>query len=182
MGKDDFKSLRHAKPLAFAVAFAAEPPCLISLQVTRSQAQDILGPPHRTDWVDGLGDADFWAFEYSCGLQVAFEFLHEDPQGGGRVVADSPETEHILRHIPFPTNACRKATEEEFRSQLAELVKWYPHRQAEIENLRAFQVWRQGDDGNRFPVGEPTSERDAKCWVAQLESLGHKQAYWYSRV
>ena len=50
-----------------------------------------------------------------------------------------------------------------------------------LATLTAFQVWGQGDDGNAMPVGFPTSERDAKCWVAELELHGHKQTYWYGR-
>jgi hypothetical protein len=133
-----------------------------------------------TDWVDGLGNADFWAFEFPCGLQVAFEFVHS--MKGGRVVADSPEIDHVLRHTRIPAAECHRIDERELQSQLSKLLEWSPERTAEIASLRSFQVWRQGDDGNPFQVGEPTSERDAACRVRQFESLGHKQLYWYSRV
>jgi hypothetical protein len=53
-----------------------------------------------------------------------------------------------------------------------------PEPRAEIESLRAFQVWRIDDNGNVFAVGEPTSERDARCLVQQYEARGHKQMYW----
>ncbi|MEM7316101.1 MAG: hypothetical protein AAF497_23450, partial [Planctomycetota bacterium] len=52
----------------------------------------------------------------------------------------------------------------------------------QLANLKALQVWRQGDDGNPMPVGHPTSERAARCWAAELESHGHKQIYWWETV
>jgi hypothetical protein len=53
---------------------------------------------------------------------------------------------------------------------------------AEIESLSAFQVWRIDGNGNVFAVGEPTSERDARCLVQQYEDRGHKQMYWVTPV
>lgn len=45
-----------------------------------------------------------------------------------------------------------------------------------------FQVWRIDDNGNVFAVGEPTSDRDARCQLAMYEARGHKQTYWVERV
>jgi hypothetical protein len=132
------------------------------------------------DRVDGLGDADFWAFEFPCGLQCAFEFLHLSD--GGRVAADAPEIAHVLRHMPFPSTVCTRIDDETFQSELKFLLRGYPDRKAQVESLHSFEVWRQGDDGNPFRVGEATSERDARCMVQHLESLGHKQLYWCSPV
>lgn len=44
-------------------------------------AHEVLGPPPYKDFVDGLGDADYWAYCYSCGLRLLFEFIH--PLGAG---------------------------------------------------------------------------------------------------
>lgn len=133
------------------------------------------------DWVDGLGDTDFWAYEFPCGLQVAIEFRHMR-ESDGLVCADSPEANHVVRHLPFSKEQCIPMNEIPLREQLDLLLSYYPERQDEINALRSFQVWRQGDDGNAFKVGEPTSERDCRCWVSQLESSHHKQTYWYSPV
>lgn len=133
-----------------------------------------------TDIVDGLGEGDFWAFEYDCGLQVIFQFMHHIDSG--RVLADSPELDHVRRHIPFTQDDCVPIKEEALESELRSLLSGCPERQEEFNQLHSFQVWRQGDDGNSFPVGKPTSERDARCWVQQFESLGHKQLYWYSQA
>lgn len=170
--------METAKPLTFPVPFPDLPAYLVYCNVLREAAIDKLGPPMLTEWVNGLGDADFWAFEYPCGLQIAFEFLHKSK--GGRVVADSPEIEHVLRHIPFSASDCVRIDDEWLQRELKRLLLAYPDRQLEIDSLHLFQVWRQGDDGNPFTIGDPTSERDAKCLVQQLESHGHKQLYWYS--
>lgn len=169
--------MKNAMPLTFPVPFPDMPGYLVICNVSREAAADKLGPPMLIDWVEGLGNADFWAFEFPCGLQVAFEFVHDSE--GGRVVADSPEIDHVLRHIPFSASECVKLGDDSLQSQCKQLLKRYPERQAEIDSLRSFQVWRQGDDGNPFRVGDPTSERDAKCLVKQFESLSHKQLYWY---
>lgn len=169
-----------AKPVTFPVLFPDVPLWLIRCDVSREAAAEKLGPPMLTDWVDGLGSADFWAFEYPCGLQVVFEFLHGSAVG--RVVADSPEIDHVRRHVPFSDAECKSIDEITLRSELDRLLAAQPERRSEIESLHSYQVWRQGDDGNALPVGDATSERDAKCWVRQLESLGHKQLYWYSRT
>ena len=173
-------ALENAKPLAFPVPFPNVPAFLLSCNVSREAASEILGPPMHTDWVDGSGNADFWAFAYPCGLQVVFEFLHHFR--GGIVLADSPEIAHVLRHIPFATRDCDRIDDATLQSELRYLLSAFPERKAEIDSLHAFQVWRQGDDGNAFTVGDPTSERDAKCWVQHFESLGHKQVYWYSLI
>ena len=173
-------TMLNARKLTFPVGFADIIGNLLELNVSREVAAERLGPPILTDWVEGLGTADFWAFEYPCGLQVAFEFLHN--AGSGRVIADSPEVDHILRHIPFSEPECVWLSGAAFQSALEFVLKRRPERQHEFDSLRSFQVWRQGEDGNPFPIGDPTSERDANCRVKQFEASAHKQLYWYSRT
>jgi hypothetical protein len=173
-------NLAAAKPLAFPAPFPDTPVYLIGCYVTREMAHRILGPPMLTRWTNGLGNGDGWAFEYPCGLQVLFRFLHDGE--GGIVSADSPEINHVLRHIPCRDTDCVPIDEEALQSELKLLITAYPNRQNEIESLHAFQVWRQDDNGNSFKGGTPTSERHAKCWVEHFESLGHRQTYWYARV
>lgn len=169
-----------AKRLTFPAAFPDVPKYLVWCHFSRALALEILGPPVMTARVDGLGNADMWEFEYSCGLQAVLEFLHY--MDGGIVLADSPEVQHLIRHLPFPKELLIPIDDVTLKKELGVLLQAYPTRQLEIESLKSFQVWRQDDHGNSFKVGEPTSERDAKCWVADFESHGHKQIYWYSRV
>lgn len=173
-------NLDKPRPLTFPVPFTDIPLYLVGCNVARQAVPEFLGPPQVTSWVDGLGNADFWAFEYPCGLQLVYQFLHQC--NGGIVVADSPEIQHVLRHIPFDRSDCVVIDEPLLQSELSRLIEAFPERRPEIESLHAFQVWRHDENGNAFTVGEPTSERDAKCWVQHFERLGHKQSYWYSRV
>ncbi|WP_425396182.1 hypothetical protein [Aeoliella sp.] len=172
--------LTTAKPLAFPVPFTNLPSHLLICTFNHEVAAQTLGPPMLTDEVDGLGAADFWAFEYPCGLQVVFQFVHTQP--GGLVLADSPEVEHVARHVPFDGSDMQRIDADALHSELDLLLSALPDRKPEIDSLHAFQVWRQGDDGNPFRIGKPTSERDAKCLVQHYEALGHKQLYWCSRV
>jgi hypothetical protein len=148
--------IQNACQISFPVPFAEIPPWICCWNVSRQVASERLGPPAVTDWVEGLGEADFWAFEFPCGLKVVCELVH-------------------LSHFA-------RIDDEQFRSHLKQIISLDPTRQSEIESLRSFQVWRQGDDGVPIEIGEPTSERDAKCWIHQLESGGHKQLYWSTRV
>lgn len=172
--------IEKAKPLEFPAPFLDIPYVLIACHVPREKVTEVLGPPMLVASVDGLGDADCWAYEYPCGLQLVYQFQHLGKVG--RVLADSPEIKYVLRHIPFARADCVPIDSDDLQKELKMLLSSYPERQPEIASLNAFQVWRQGDDGHPFKIGEPTSERDAKRWVQQFESSGHKQLYWYSRV
>ena len=171
---------KTAKPLSLPVPFPNIPPFLLVVNVARETVADVLGPPMLTEWVAERGNADFWGFEYPCGLQVAIQFMHDSE--GGLVLADSPEIHHVQRHIPFADTDCAPIDPETLQSQLTLLLSAYPERQSEIDSLHSFQVWRQGTDGNPFKVGSPTSKRDADCWVRHFDSLGHHQHYWCSKV
>jgi hypothetical protein len=172
--------MRHEfdKTLPFPVPFPDEPPYLVICNVTRVLAHHELGAPHKIDWVDGLGMTDFWAFEYECGLQVVYDFCHSSTFG--IILADSPEVAHVIRHCPFDRGDCDVISPDELEIRLERLIRAFPSRAAEFSNLYKFQVWRQDDNGNVFAVSNPTSERDARCWIRQFECLGHKQTYWYS--
>ena len=176
-GVEFMNQFSAAKPLSFPVRFPDLPSFLIVCYFNYQAARDRLGTPMLIDVVDGLGEADFWAFEFPCGLQVALEFVHHS--SCGRVVADSPEPRHVARHLPISEHEYSLIEPAGLRSEIELLLSVYPNRRDEIDGLHAYQVWRQGDDGNPFKIGEPTSERDARCWVQHFESLAHKQVYWF---
>lgn len=169
-----------ATPLEYPPPFADVPSYLLVVNVSRQEAAERLGPVQQTDRVDGLGDLDLWAFAYPCGLQVAFRFGHNGDSGF--VWADSPEIDHVQRHIPFGAAQCTRIDEATLQRELQRLLKAWPNRQAEIDALRSYQVWRQGTDGNPFRIGQRTSLRDAQCRVRHFESLGHHQHYWLEKV
>jgi hypothetical protein len=171
--------INNAKRLTFPLPISYWPTGYIDCQISRLDAADILGPPMLTDWWDGLGMCDLWGFESPCGMKLAFQFFHS---GKGGVILDSPEIEHALRHIPFPSSVLSPMPIEVYSEVLTEIAKLEPQRRSEIDALKAFQVWRIDDNGNVFAVGEPTSERDARCLVQQYEARGHKQMYWVAPI
>ncbi len=137
------------------------------------------------DWVDGLGDADYWAIEFECGLQVGFEFLHGMPPRilpPGTVLATEWNAHHARRHlagwnaklIEFPSDVFHREREWTF--------KRYPESLLDPANQPQWQLMRMGDDGNPMAIGQPTSKPDAECWKAEFESRGHKQTYWIDQL
>ncbi|WP_254507436.1 hypothetical protein [Anatilimnocola floriformis] len=136
-----------------------------------------------TCWDDGIGDVDVWAWEYPCGLQILIRAWHPGHLRVASLISpDSPEWEHTRRHLPFHEQDLIRPHNPDGHDDFSLIAKYYPHRLAEIANLHAFQVWRIDDNGNVFTVGEPTSERDARCQVAMYEARGHKQMYWVAAV
>ena len=176
-----FSEFKQAKRLSFPVEIAYPECGYLECKLNWFEVADLLGPPMLTSWLDGLGMFDAWAYEFPCGLKMAFMFFHE-PNARGGILLDSPELEHGLRHLPFQEGDATPMNGEGLTWVLDQIIKHYPHRRAEIESLHAFQVWRIDDNGNVFTVGEPTSERDARCLVQQYEARGHKQMYWVAPV
>lgn len=127
----------------------------------------------------GLGDADYWAVEFDCGLKLAFEFFHWGK--GGSVLADLPCSQHARRHLRHWDSALVEVPREKQEPDRSAMIERFAADIPELLELEAFQVWRQGDDVNQVKIGLPTTKRDADCWVADFESHHHKQIYWVSR-
>lgn len=127
----------------------------------------------------GLGDADYWAVQYDCGLKLAFEFFHLSE--GGSVYADLPCLQHVRRHLRHWDCELVEVPEEMFAADREAMIERFADHNPSLLELNAFQVWRQGDDGNPIKIGFPTTKRDADCWVAELESHHHRQIYWVTR-
>lgn len=149
------------------------------LNVTRDEASKFFPVAPVASYEPGLGDADYWAVKFDCGLQVAFEFFHLS--GGASVYVDLPCAQHVRRHLKYWDRRLVDIPREVQEPDRGAMIERFSQQMPELLELEAFQVWRQGDDGNRVPVGAPTTRRDAECWVAELESHFHKQIYWVSR-
>ena len=89
-----------ATPLALPLGLGTSPFITVDIGETRSMAHELLGTPHLTELEDGLGDVDYWAFSFACGLRICYRFAHWDDHGV--VTADLPEIDHVIRHLPFP--------------------------------------------------------------------------------
>ena len=165
-------------PLAFPVDMYEPTFVAGSSDTTREFLVEKFGEPTGLFDPSDPGPMERWAFQYPCGLKLVY--LLDLIGHYTLVTADVPEVAHVARHLPFDSARVQLAPKSEMQKQIDTDLSFYPERQSEFDGLHVAQVWRQGDDGNEFPVGELTSERDAKCHVAELESHGHKQLYWYS--
>ncbi|MEK6236694.1 MAG: hypothetical protein N2C14_18455 [Planctomycetales bacterium] len=113
-----------------------------------------------------------WAMRYPCGMQLVYRL--EPGESVAIVLADALEISHAIRHIPL--------VPDRVRAVVAEPPRETSPSGEETTAPAKWQVYRQDDVGNQFPVGDPTTERDAACWVEHLESHGHKQTYWRDLV
>jgi len=128
-------------------------------------------------WRDGLDNADYFAVEFECGLMLAFECGHE--YGPSLVVSIEPVLQHAQRHLShWETHFQSIFDSDEATLDRGGILKKFGERMPHLLESDRYQLMRQGDDGNQFPIGEPTSKLDANCWMAELEARGHKQTYW----
>jgi hypothetical protein len=153
---------------------------LLEIHVDRAAFKQWINAEPVVEWVDGLGDADYWIIEFDCGLLLSFEFLHLCK--GGHVRVTEPNANHAIRHLAHWRSELSVYPDDTFSRER----EWaFEHFSTTLPNLRlqdCAQAWRQGDDGNPMKIGYPTSELDATCLVRELESRGHKQIYWVENV
>jgi hypothetical protein len=117
--------------------------------------------------------------QFECGLKIGFEFFHS--YEGAYVYAGSPCPQHVRRHLRNWHRNLGDVPRERQEQDRNAMIEDFSQRMPELLELEAYQVWRQGDDGNPISVGVPTTRRDAECWIAELESHFHKQIYWLTR-
>lgn len=151
---------------------------LFTLNVERRKIHDYLDAEPVVANEPGLGNADYWAIQFDCGLKVLFEAFHDSPQV--MVAADLPCPQHVERHLQHWRKALVDVSDQ-FLDDHASMIRRFSSEMPELEELRSYQVWRQGDDGNQVRCGLSTTKRDAECWLAEFESHHHKQIYWVSR-
>jgi hypothetical protein len=146
-------------------------PPVVNFQKVMSELEQVLGPPPGRDLdSNGIGLFDAWALQFPCGLEVTL-MAFQLGSNGGRITATEPrwielhanslDFPHILAHLPFDPG---------------ELSPWVPDRRQFPPNR--WQVMRQDDNGNVFPVSAFSSRCEAELVAARFEHLGHKQMYW----
>jgi hypothetical protein len=114
----------------------------------------------------------FWDLEWPCGLVVSVELHQIEEQA--LVFLDRPELEHALRHLGVDPVA-PWVWEEDDPGAFALAV---PRRPA-----RAWSVWARDDDGDERCLASQLTERDAHCWVGELQR-GRREAgrvHWAER-
>lgn len=153
---------------------------IAELRLKRTELRDLLGADPVVAEEPGWGLADYWATQYECGLKVFYEFYH-DNSGSGIVYADMPCPQHVCRHLRLWEQQLHIFPDDMFALDRDSMITRFGKVMPELHQLNAYQVWRQGDDGNQVPVGYPTTQRDAQCWLSELEVSIHKQIYWVAR-
>ncbi len=153
---------------------------LLQIHIGREKFKRWIGSEPAVEWVDGLGDADYWIIEYNCGLQLGFEFVHACD--GGHVCATEPNVNHAVRHLVNWRQEISVYPDDAFKLDREWALEHFSNTMPELQRQACCQAWRQGDDGNPMTIGYPTSELDAKCLVGELESRGHKQIYWVENL
>jgi hypothetical protein len=149
------------------------------LHVKREAASEFFSVAPVVAEEPGEGIADYWAVQFECGLKIGFEFFHS--LEGAYVYADLPCAQHVRRHLRHWHRDLVDVSRDRQEPDRSAMIKEFSAQMPELLELEAYQVWRQGDDGNPIRVGAPTTKRDAECWLAELESHFHKQIYWVSR-
>lgn len=152
---------------------------LFQLVVPRKEIRDYLQADPVVDNEANWGNIDYWAYQLDCGLKIALEAFHDGPHA--MVAADMPCRQHVARHLHHWEKHLVDVSDQ-FADDHNHFIQRFAAEMPELNELKSYQVWRQGDDGNQVPIGSPTTKRDAECWVAEFESHRHKQIYWVSRV
>ncbi|MDX1926508.1 MAG: hypothetical protein SFV81_08320 [Pirellulaceae bacterium] len=127
-----------------------------------------------------VGDADYWIIEYEFGLLLGFEFVHACD--GGHVCATEPNVNHAVEHLVNWKQKIPVYSDDAFKLDREWALEHFSKTMPESQHQACCQAWRQSDDGNPMTIGYPTSERDAKCLIRELESRGHKQIYWVENL
>lgn len=113
-------------------------------------------------------------------LLLGFEFVHACD--GGHVCATEPNVNHAVGHLVIWKQKIPVYSDDAFKLDREWALEHFSKTMPESQHQACCQAWRQGDDGNPMTIGYPTSERDAKCLIRELESRGHKQIYWVENL
>ena len=153
---------------------------LLQIHVQREEFKQWLSSEPLVEWVDGLGEADYWIIGYDCGMWLSFEFVHA--YDFGRVSSSEPNANHAIRHLLHWRQDTWVYPEDSFRREREWVLEQFSLSMPQLRQQSCCQLWRQGDDGNPVAIGYPTSEMDASCFKRELEARGHKQIYWVEHL
>lgn len=168
------------KNLTLPVSFGDYP--IIILTGTKEEITKILGPCHvESESLAEPAPYQYWAIGFDCGLEILIA-AYETPNQLVHVMADSPESEHILKHLE--SIGLNLAIQHTFGQLDKEQKDYYFSKELRKswERNSHWQLWRQDDNGNQFLIAVYSSERAALCAANTFESLGHKQTYWVKKL
>lgn len=148
---------------------------LIAHEVLRCRAHELdlltsLGEPtSQTDPRDAE-PVFFWDLEWPCGLVTAVALHQLDERL--TLHLDEPEVPHALRHLgvdPVDSWLWQEADPVAFAAAVPEPPE------------PSWSVWRQVDQGRRTCLASGITERDARCWVDELEAA-EPGVHWAERL
>lgn len=168
------------KNLTLPVNFGDYP--IIILTGTKQEIAKILGDCHaKSESLAEPAPCQYWAIGFDCGLEILIA-AYNTPNNLVHVMADLPESEHILGHLQ--SIGLKLAVQHTFEQLDKEQKDYYLSKELRKpwEQNSRWQLWRQDDNGNQFLIAVYPSERAALCVANTFESLGHKQTYWVKKL
>jgi len=115
----------------------------------------------------------FWDLRWACGLvaSLAFHQLTDELT----IHLDAPELDHALRHLgidPSDVWLWQYAEPEAFAAAIPDPPD------------RNWSVWKQAesDGGRQMCLASAITERDARCWTAELDGAPGGARHWAERL
>ena len=161
--------------LALPVPFGSFP--IVAYEATRDDVTQLLGPFHRVlrpeEALSEPGPVVYWAFRYSCGLEILI--TSHDAHPLVEVAADLPEPQHIIRHLGL-----HRPVMFTIENQTKANLEYYFGREFRRpwDLAQRWRLRRQDDNGATYDVGVYHSDRDARCMASELARTDPKQTYW----
>jgi hypothetical protein len=120
------------------------------------------GEPMHGGVENHFGDFDGWIVRFACGLEASLVWYHGhfDLPAGLEVLASADEPQHLLFHLGLPYE------------------RWGLSDPDHPEEVLAWSVVRQDDNGQRAIAVRTTSRCEAEARAKAFEAAGHKQLYW----
>ncbi len=116
--------------LDFPVSFHPLPQVAALHDITLEEMIAALGQPMAQYDPGDPSPTERWAFEYSCGLQLVYEYV--DHIKGGGIIADRPEASHALRHVPFKRHQVFVPSSQQLVQNLESELEFSPERRRDL--------------------------------------------------
>ena len=137
-----------------------------ALLLLRVQAEAIDG----SHFGAAAAEGNYFPRDFPCGLSITVERDHQN--NCLLVFANRPEPDHVLQHLFLREPPLWRAD--------ADSKEWSAIRRQSQEEAD-WNMFRQDDAGNIFPVFTHLYEQEARCILRLFEERGHKQIYWTER-
>lgn len=150
---------------------------VIGHELLRGRAKELdllarLGEPTGQTSHRELDPVFYWDLEWPCGLVTALSLSQLEEAFALKL--DEPEIDHALRHLGIDVTSTWLWHESDPEG-FAAVVPHPPD--------RSWSVWRRGEGGRRTCLASGITERDARCWVEELDAADPEHpAHWAERL